>query len=347
MSAHPMLQPVDWSRPPETLENAVNPARLDLYRIVWNSALAMTLRAPYLTYERVLAEAGGQLICSMTVLPTPDRVGYWRFRQDVPSSPWPQATFSPAGPRLRIRDATCVRFEGVSLGELIGHMEAQAIGTPATTAGLLKGAIDPSNGTRQPTLRLEWGNSLLPNQSRWMVRLSDFGKKHLAAWEELELIDDTSARHRTLERVAAGDMSPGEALAECFPKAPEAVVANILADVEAICSRWQGLSQADGLRALAREQAKPPRLSGLPRWLDPELLLDGQHPLRALREEMEAELAVEHPTWPAMPARTKANYRRDWLVSHRQSDPRIPDIADESAQFNVLTHWLIGLPPGQ
>lgn len=347
MSAHPMLQPVDWSQPPESLENAVSPARLDLYRIVWNSALAVTLRAPALIYERVLAEAGEHSICCMTVAPSPDRVGYWRFRQDVPSSPWPQATVAPSGPRLTLVDARCVRVGGVSLGELIGHMETQAIGTPATTAGLLREAIEPTKGARKPTLRLEWGQSLLPHQSRWMVRLTDFGQQGLAAWRQAELVDDTSARHHTLERVAAGDQSPAEALVKFFGDAPDEVLANILSDVEAICSRWQGLSQADGLRALAKEQAKPPKLSGLPRWIDPELMLDEHHPLRALREEMEAALAVEHPMWPSMATQTKANYRRDWLLSRQRSDRRIPELDDDDARFNVLTHWLIGLPPSR
>ena len=107
---------------------------------------------------------------------------------------------------------------------------------------------------------------------------------------------------------------------------------------------WLGLSQEDGLRAMTRQQARPPKLSGLPRWIDPEQLLPEDHPLRKIREDMEGELALQHPTWTTLSGDDKAALRRTWLQVRRLTEPSIPPLDAEGTQFNALVHWLLGQP---
>lgn len=344
MSAHPMLQPVDWSRPPESLEREIAPDRLDVYRIVWNSAIAVTLRGPYLTYERTLFDVNGVTMSAMTVDASPSRRGYWPFRQNIPFSPWPQATSVPLVGPFKVTEARTVRASGISLGELILEMEARSIGTPATTASLLHTAIENEGRHLGPTLRLEWRNSVSPHDHRWMVRLSNRGKDALDKWKAADLVGSSIKRREDIELVADGEASPQEVLMSRFPDIALDVVERIQKSISVKCDRWRGLSQEDGLRAMTRQQARPPKLSGLPHWIDPELLLPQDHPLRRIRNEMEGDLAVRHPTWSTLSGEEKLRYRLEWLNAKRPVEASIPVLDSENVQFNALVHWLLGQP---
>lgn len=344
MSAHPMLQPVDWSRPPESLEREIAPDRLDVYRIVWNSAIAVTLRAPYLVYRRSLLKAGEHLVSCMTVTVSPSRRGYWPFRQDFPAQPWPLSAVAPAGSAtLSVQEARSVRAAGISLGELMLEMETRGIGTPATTASMLQAALETNGRRLGPTLQLEFRHSLASYDQRWLVRLTPAGQASLARWQAANLIPDSNARRQDIEQVANGEEPLEAVLERRFPEVPVQVRERIGKEIAAICDRWRGLSQTDGLRALAGLQAKPPKLSGLPRWIDPEQLLPSDHPLRRIREEMESELAVQHPLWMTFSNEEKAGYRKAWLVNRRVSEPAIPVLDGEGSQFNAVVHWLLGV----
>lgn len=336
-----MLQPVDWSRPPESLEREIAPDRLGVYRIVWNSTIACTLRGPYLNYERTLFDVGGVSLSAMAVDASPSKRGYWPFRQDFPPSPWPLAPTPPLKGPFNVVEARAVRAGGISLGELILEMESRSIGTPATTASLLETAIDGTERRLGPILQLEWRNSIASYDNRWLVRLSSKGKSALEGWKRADLLSDSNERQKNIERVADGEMTPEEVLKRRFDIAGERLE-RIQQSIAERCDRWRGLSQEDGLRAMTREQAKPPKLSGLPRWLDPEVLLPKEHPLRKIRVEMEGELAVRHPTWTGMPNEDKVALRRAWLNEKRLIEPSIPDLDDGNAQFSALTHWLSG-----
>ena len=341
---HPMFQPVEWTQPPESLAREVAPDRLDVYRIVLNSAIAVTLRAPYLNYERTLFAVGDRVLSSMAVTASPYRQGYWPFRQDFPASPWPQAMAAPAPGAMKIIEARAVRAGGVSLGELILKMEDLSIGTPATTAGLLQDAIENTARRLGPTLTLEWRNSVASYDQRWMVRLSPSGVAALDVWRSADLVADSTARQLDIERVAQGEGTPFDVLVGRFSDVPKDTLERVSSSISGLCDRWRGLSQEDGLRALTKQQARPPKLSGLPRWIDPEHLLPEDHPLRKIREEMEGDLAVQHPTWPTLTGNDKAALRLNWLQNKRATEPSIPPLESEGAQFNALTHWLLGQP---
>lgn len=344
MSAHPMLQPVDWSKSPDSLEGAIHPTRLMVYRTLWDSAIAVTLRAPHLAYERTLARTlDGTLVAAMTINASPERQGYWPFRQDFPASIWPTATSSPTGPILYIEKALPVRANALTLGKLISRTEAESIGTPATTADLLKTAIQPE-GNRPPSLLLDEEVTLSSPGMRKLVRVSDSGRQALEHWRKAGLIEDAAENQTELDLLAQGDLTVREVLAHRFPELSNEVVDRICADIEGQCDRWRGLSHADGLRAITREQAKPPKLSGLPRWIDPDKQFAEDHPLRQLRNDMEGELASTHHDWATMTGHTRAQHRLAWLRAHQLDNQDIPNFDDEYAQFNAVIHWLLGEP---
>ena len=339
-----MFQPVDWTQPPESLVREVAPDRLGVYRIVWNSAIAVTLRAPYLNYERTLVAVGDRVLSSMAVTASPYRQGYWPFRQDFPASPWPQAMTIPAPGAMKVVEARAVRAGGVSLGELILKMETLSIGTPATTAGLLQDAIENTARRLGPTLSLVSRNSVASYDHRWMVRLTPSGVAALADWRAANLVADSTKRQLDIDGITKGEGNLLDVLIDRFSDVPTDTLERISFSISELCDRWRGLSQEDGLRALAKQQARPPKLSGLPRWIDPERLLPEDHPLRKIRDEMEGDLAIQHPTWQAMTGSEQAALRFNWLLAKRVTEPSIPPLNADGAQFNALTHWLLGHP---
>ena len=87
MNSHPMLQPTDWTQPPSSLVNGMPEVRLQLYRLIWDCALACTLRAPALQHVRTIFKTdSGHEIAFAAAIPHADRLGYLRFRVLMPIS---------------------------------------------------------------------------------------------------------------------------------------------------------------------------------------------------------------------------------------------------------------------
>ena len=336
-----MLQPVDWSRSPDDLLGNVSPARLSVFRTIWDSAIAVTLKAPVLKYTRTLARGAGGTVAVMSVEAMPGRSGYWPFRQDCPASLWPTALIVPQGATLTVTAALPAQYKALSLGGLVTLMESRSIGTPATVANLLQGAIEPS-GQRPASLVLKNETVLDAPGFRHLVNLSPFGKENLALWRSHGLVGNSVENRAQIEAVASGDLTTNEVLRSRFPDLDSAVVDRITENIAQSCHRWQGLSREEGLRSLMKQQAKPPKLSGLPGWIDPEKLLAKDHPLRTLRDEMEFDLAVRYPAWEAMVSSEKVVLRKGWLQANRARHPLIPDFENEATRFNAIAYWLLG-----
>jgi len=105
MSAHPMLQPVDWSLTPESLKGGIDEDRRNIYEVVWNSAIACTLKPPVLVHHRFVYGDGHYRVAIASVSPAQEKVGYWHFRDDFPSFPFPTQREIPDSYTLTVTDA--------------------------------------------------------------------------------------------------------------------------------------------------------------------------------------------------------------------------------------------------
>ena len=113
--------------------------------------------------------------------------------------------------------------------------------------------------------------------------------------------------------------------------------------IDAVCARWKGLGREEGLNAVAFGERGMPRHEGLPAWLDPDILLPVTHPLRALRERMEKELATAHPVWYALTDDERADARLLWLSSHeREYRDALPNMEGEQWRLSAIRYWLTG-----
>ena len=138
MSAHPMIQPTDWLKEPDSLIGGISEDRRLLYQMVWDKAIACTLRSPLLVHNRHLFQCDQHVIAVATVTASATRVGYWKFRQDFPKFPFPHQSvlIKPTGltlvkvePKLQNR---------TTIGDLIFEMKKNRVGTSAGVAELLE-----------------------------------------------------------------------------------------------------------------------------------------------------------------------------------------------------------------
>ena len=204
MSSHPMLQPTDWERAPDELVGSMPQARVNLYRLIWNSALACTLKAPTFKHVRSVFRAGhGVDIAFAGMAPTPDRLGYWRFRTDMPAANFPHQVEVPRAGSLRVLDAWIQPPSGTSLGSVISEMEHRGIGTPATVASMLKNTLDVSDGSddRDSQALLELSDD---GEQPRRVRVTEHGKAQLQSWRSCGLLGRNALTNNVVDEVGLG-----------------------------------------------------------------------------------------------------------------------------------------------
>lgn len=352
MTAHPMLQPTDWAQTPDALDGAMPQTRLQLYRLIWDCALACTLKAPILQHVRTTFSAvGGATVAFATVVPASAFLGYWRFRSDVPRGGFPHGVQTPPVEPLQIADAWVSSPNAVTLGALIASMEDEGIGTPASSAKMLKDMLEPQDNTiqsRKPLLVLEANG----RNQRQHVHVTEHGRSQLAAWERAGLLGRNSAVNQTIEAVASGDLSLQSGLQAVFNITPGELLDQAMGAesyIDSICQHWAGLGRDQGLQelAVARVNAKVKNHTGLPKWLDPEESLAPNHPLRRLKQEMEDALTQSRPEWESLEEREKADARLDWLLAYCSCDSDANQMLHSHlfgpmASFSALRAWLVG-----
>ena len=353
MSAHPMLQPTDWNREPQSWIGAMPEQRREIYEIVWNSAIACTLVAPILHHTRSVLSDGNLQLAVHAVKPDPTRLGYWRFRQDYPKLGFPlqqdgpSAVYEPgpltpcSSPIVRVRRAWVWQAGIPTMGSLLHAMAEVGIGTPASTASLLHGLLRQDSPQQRLIEMQTRGDGALA------MSITPYGQQRLAQWKSSDLIPDTAQVQRQIAAIAHGDVRATDAVRALLrPSDPMADGAARF--IEATCARWRGIGQQEGLRALERGRAMPPRFSDLPSWLDPERQLPADHPLRTLRLAMEQDLAASRPGWRSLDPNDQARARLAWLVEHRADYADIlPPLDGEDARFSALRFWLTGLREGK
>ena len=327
-SAHPMIQPVQWSKDPDQLRGEMPELRRQIYQIIWDSAIACALRGPALTHRRLSGTVAGGYTVGVSWREVSGSPGYWRFRIDFPATRHQEGTLTPPG-RYRVGEVEISPADCFTLGQLVRHMGQNGIGTAATAAGLLEGLF-----THEPVLLTIDG----PGTSG-AVKLTAAGSALLKAWRQAKLTQDGTVRNEILEALASKSVSVEDALTRCGVPMAE----KLARQIDTVAEKWGGLSQAEGWRALAGAKASPPKVE-LPWHLHPEHYLAADHPLKALRERMEQELSADDVRWLSSLPAEKAKARLNWLTTCQDDDrcEGIPPLSGPGFEWNTLLMWLCG-----
>ncbi|MFG6489618.1 hypothetical protein ACG04R_23280 [Roseateles sp. BYS78W] len=342
MSSHPMIQPASWDEPPSVLAGGMSRDRLALYKVIWNSALACTVKAPTLRHQRaVYRTPGGAVAAFASAEVVGTSLGYWRFRQDWPRMPFAEMRTSalPKG-ELTISLAAAVPLPGSSLGGLLRQMAARGVTTAASCASTLKEMLAPESPAGEPLLRIR-----TRREGRTAhIELTQHGRRCLRTWEASGLVHSNQRTNQLIEEVATQETSYRAALEEIGggllgPSAGDYV--------DAIRARWAGLSRNQLTLEKVAASTRAPKHAGLPSWLDPENSLPQNHPLRELKLSMELELAQSLPEWSAMTPKDQAAARLEWLARYCEQDGELayslrPHMEGLGAAFSGLRFWLTG-----
>lgn len=353
MSSHPMIQPVAWSQHPDELINAMPESRLKIYRLIWDSALACTLKAPILQHTRATYSSGTVTVAIASVTPFDNFRGYWRFRTDVPKLNFTYGSKLANSPTLKIVKAWPVTAFQITLGQLISKMQTEGIGTPASTASLLKELLHPTTGsTAQSFLELSHD----AHQHRHTVTITDNGESKLISWSDAGLIGRNRVITQNVTALANGEIRTQEGVYAIFGindeasfNEPQLKQANGMCRyIEDVCQQWAGLGREQGLHEFAKAQhsMKPKMQLDIPAWLDPEVGLPFDHPIRLLKHQMEDELMYAHPSWTSLSSNDQASKCIEWLedyclVSGTTADMVRPHIFGPLASYSALKAWLV------
>ena len=350
MSAHPMLQPVDWNLSPQTLAGSVHPDRLSIYEVIWNCAIATTLKPPVLTHRRTFIDHASSPLVIASVAPTSRLAGYWQFRQDYPQTVFPINHDAALGPWV-VKDAQPVPSDRVSLGRLIYEMTRISIATPASLAGFLKNTLEPTSKKTQ-RLKLAKDAPIFTGingrqfGAKWSVTLTGRAVADLQKWQAAGINTDATSLREAIADISSGEMTVRDALDSVLPKDFPINLEKAIQAIELACDKWRGLGREDGLRQLAGAGVRPPHVSGLPAWLDPELILEPDHPLRSIRQVMEHELGSAIQGWRLLAFDKQVRHRQAWLRHKKESGQGagalIPDLGQPNARFDALLIWLQG-----
>ncbi|HOE18748.1 MAG TPA: hypothetical protein PLG04_03005 [Anaerolineaceae bacterium] len=248
MNAHPMLQPTDWSRSPESIAEAIPEKRRRLYKVIWDCALACTLVPPILRHTRFIYGDSEMLLAIACVEADSERIGYWRFRQDYPKWGFPvMTTCLPSENGLRV-ESVWAEQPITTLGYLLGAMEEKGIGTAASVAKLIEDLVSKNKG--EPLLTLDEQTE----GSACSVVLTRNGKKQLEKWQKNGLTGQYAEMRMTVDMVANGKMGYRDALEKLAKDDP-----NLLQEasdyLDTTCGRWAGLGRGEGLASLKHAEA--------------------------------------------------------------------------------------------
>ncbi len=359
---HPMLQPAAWSdsdRPAVAGRNMPR-QRGRVYELVWKTALC-AMRPPLLVHLRNVWFWKNFSIAAASRQPMPGQEGYWKERTDYPALNAPvnaslDTAPPPYGEELAIVQDRLVHLElrpvqAPSVGEFLQALADERIATPGGLHRLWEDLSRESSAAESSARKADALVQIEPrgnDGSPARVRLAPAAKPMLEAWRQEGLLEQTRRRNLLLDGVERGEISWRDAARDLAGPELQALADGMSRQIDEVCAQWQGLSRSEGIRALVAEQAKPPRVTGLPAWMDPEEALPPDHPLRALREAMEAELAMEHPTWRSMSEVDRGRARLDWLRLRRPGiegpgREELDAALGESGRFSALRYWLTGL----
>lgn len=352
--AHPMLQPSAWGDGdhPDHVELNLPKDRAAIYRIIWHASLACAMRPPELRYTRALWPTHkGVTIAAASLQVIPGKEGYWLERQDYPPKRWPLSkTPLPIGNTV-LGGVSLHAPRGPSPGQMIQGIFDAGITTPASIASLVslllgKDLSSPNGPHPKALVKFE------RNQSGFSALLTKEGTERVQIWKTAGLVGRVRSRNEIVEAVENGFLIPRVALDQLVSNSSNlSPVADLVArQIDALCEQWRGMSREDGMLERTKLAHKPPQLNALPKWIDPEILLPAEHPLRKWRERMESDIAVSDPAWLAADVAQRARRRLKWLRDHA---PQIimdgggeefsASMDPQTGRFSALRYWLTGL----
>lgn len=345
---HPMLQPTSWGPQDEPKEVAkrFGAEQARVYELVWHTALACALRPPLLQHARWVWRLDDVLLASASRQAVLGKEGYWLERRDWPRAPFPVAsTALPAPTGYTLVNVWTQPVPAPTVGEFLYGIAQAGIATASGLAGLWE-ELTTASGHREPYLRLVAGEQ--DGKAVQRVELTERAAGALVTWQSKGLTGQMFKRNQVLDAVAAGEMSYRDGARELAGPDLEQLADRFCRQVDELCMRWRGLSRNEGLQALAAEQTPPPRFTGLPAWLDPEDVLPADHPLRALRVRMEAQLAMENSAWQTLSEAQRGHCRLQWLKAHRgevqgEAASQLQAALADEGRFSALRYWLTGL----
>ena len=352
--SHPMIQPSSWEQEDDPARAAQTlPAdRAAIYKIIWHSSLACAMKPPLLAHTRSVWETSASVqLAIATVHPVKDREGYWLERKDYPAAKWPLNDKPLRFGEIQIAAISLVLGQGPSPGTMIQGVFAAGITTAASIAELFSDLLGKDRKTSyslKPTALVKF----FENKQRSYAAVTDDGAIRLAQWKAAGLLGRVRKRNEIVEDVDHGKLTARDALHQlCNSNSALTPIADLVArQIDKICEQWRGMSRADSLVQQAKFAHKPPVMNALPAWIDPESLLATGHPLRALRERMESDLAIADPAWSMTDEQLRAQRRLEWLTTHASqilADGGGPEFAaamdPETARFSSLRYWLTGL----
>lgn len=238
-SAHPMIQPADWSKHPLGIEKYVGSSRASLYKLIWYSTLAYTMKPPRVRV-RWLGYGNANMpfvLASYSV--NKGAKGFVRYRKDTLDWGIPitdtdriaQAASSTFGLRK-------VWFEPVP-PPLLGQVIQRAFDEGVTSAGGVSRHIREvveSSGVAPPFLQFEKSEGVVGLR----VRLTSFGHHAVNAWKQFGLIGQAAAATGAVAQVRAGNLSVKEAIASVYQCFEDRFLEGISQQIERDAKDWEG-----------------------------------------------------------------------------------------------------------
>ncbi len=352
--AHPMIQPSAWTEQdqPDAVAKTCPQDRAALYRIIWHTSLACAMRPPLLRHTRSMwVTASGIRIAVASVNPVAGCDGYWLERRDVPSFAWPLDP-RPAIAVAATIQAVHVRMRpGVSPGQLVQGVFDAGIATPASLAGLfahLLGHADSASNPRPHEALVRFSDG--PAQRS--AALTQLGEARLLDWRAAGLVGRVSQRNSLVDAVEDGSMPYRDALTHLTEanKSLGPLADAVARQIDDLCAQWKGMGRDEALQAQSSLAHRPPRLTALPSWIDPDVQIAADHPLRAWRQRMEGDLARSEAVWASLDDPARAEHRLQWLLDHAaqiEADGGGVEFKaamhPETGRFSALRYWLTGI----
>ena len=381
MNAHPMLQPTDWTVDPDRMRANVSGERSQVYALVWNSALACTLRSPTILHARYYYYGSKlqQAFAVARVTIDPNAPGYWRYASDYPQMRFPVVREEPLGVYATVSKVYARASLSLTMGRFIETLSQMGIGGAATTASMLQdvcGArVDGEINARYallsfaPMQSYRGDNVSKVNVSKVLasaadtvpitVQLTVLGQTKLQDWRAKGLIGQAAIVNHWVDAVSSGASGFRESLDALalsvaqVSAAPGGVSASspFAEDaanyIDSMCKRWAGISRDEAASAASLRQITAPHHPGLPHWMDPQNLLAPEHPWRDVKKTMEQELYTAHATWLTLDNAAKSVKRVQWLTDHRKLLEGMDidvyaHLIGSDAKFSALRHWFVG-----
>lgn len=140
------IKPANWKVPPDKLDDGWPTPLRQVFRLVWDSALACSMKPPLLIHRRyTYCATDDATVVALASVGVDRREGYWKIRKDYPVWDFPTVPTTqlpPPLPRLRVERTRPVYVPGATMGRLLRELEHRGVASAKDTVAILKGLIE-------------------------------------------------------------------------------------------------------------------------------------------------------------------------------------------------------------